>query len=174
MILEQAESIAEKALADLAPHCIRIAIAGSIRRRKPDVGDIEIVAVPAPYDVGLFESGVATVVNQWPKVRGELPCKYTQRLLPDGIALDLFFARLENWGLIFAIRTGSADFSHYVLARGWVSCGYKSVDGMLTRDGEPVSVPEESDLFRLIGVPWVAPGERSLVRPMSDHAGGQT
>ena len=163
MQVDQAKEIAERVKAQLAPHCWRIEIAGSIRRRKADVGDIEIVAIPKPYDVGLFSSGIATIVNEWPKVRGELPCKYTQRTLPDGIALDLFFATIENWGLIFAIRTGSADYSHRVLACGWVKNGYKSSDGMLSRAGEVVPVREEIDLFRLAGVPWVKPEARSLL-----------
>jgi DNA polymerase/3'-5' exonuclease PolX len=162
MKLDQATAIAERIKAQLAPHCDRIEIAGSIRRRKNEVGDIEIVAIPKPYDVGLFASGIAPIVTTWPKVRGELPCKYTQRQLPDGIALDLFFATAENWGLIYAIRTGSADYSHRVLACGWVRNGYKSAKGMLTRNGVPVPVPEESDLFRLAGVPWVEPKARSL------------
>jgi DNA polymerase/3'-5' exonuclease PolX len=116
MKLREAEAIAERVRAELAPHFERIEIAGSIRRRKADVGDIEIVAIPKPYEVGLFACGIAPIVDKWPKVRGELPCKYTRRMLPEGIALDLFFATRENWGLIFAIRTGSADYSHLVLA----------------------------------------------------------
>jgi DNA polymerase/3'-5' exonuclease PolX len=162
MQLDQATAIAERVKAQLAPHCDRIEIAGSIRRRKPDVGDIEIVAIPKPYDVGLFPSGIAPIVNAWPKVRGELPCKYTQRTLPDGIALDLFVATAENWGLIFALRTGSADYSHRVLACGWVRNGYHSVNGMLTRNGEALPVREELDLFRLAGVQWVEPEARNL------------
>jgi DNA polymerase/3'-5' exonuclease PolX len=110
--------------------------------------------------VGLFASGIAPVVEQWPKVRGELPCKYTQRTLPDGIALDLFFAMPDNWGLIYAIRTGSADFSHKVLACGWVRKGFTSVDGRLTRGGFPVNVREEADLFQLIGMLWIKPEDR--------------
>lgn len=46
--------IAEKIKAQLAPHCDRIEIAGSIRRKKPEVKDIEIVVIPKPYEVGLF------------------------------------------------------------------------------------------------------------------------
>jgi len=161
MNIASAQAIAERVKAQLAPHCERIEIAGSVRRRKPEPKDIEIVAIPKPYDVGLFASGIALVVNQWPKVRGELPCKYTQRILPEGIKLDLFFATPENWGLIYAIRTGSADFSHRVLACGWVAKGYKSEGGMLMANGRPVPVREERDLFALIGVPWVEPEERT-------------
>ncbi len=163
MQLERAREIADRVVALLAPHCDRIEIAGSIRRRKAEVGDIEVVAIPRPYDVGLFASGVASVVDGWAKVRGELPCRYTQRMLPEGIALDLFFARACNWGLIYAIRTGSAEYSHRVLACGWSSRGYKSVGGMLTRNGVPVPVREERDLFALAGVQWVDPDARELV-----------
>ena len=162
MIYEQALEIAEKVKALLAPHCERIEIAGSIRRKKPEVKDIEIVAIPKPYDIGLFESGITPVVNQWQKIKGELPCKYTQRLLPEGITLDLFFAEHENWGYILAIRTGSADYSHKVLATAWVECGFKGVDGYLSANGKRIAVYEEKDLFDLIGVRYVEPALRSL------------
>ena len=115
MELQAARAIANAAVEQLRPHCERSEIAGSIRRRRPEVGDIEIVASPKPYGTGLFESGIATVVNQWPKVKGELPCKYTQRVLPEGIKLDLFFADETTWGVVYAIRTGSAAFSPAVL-----------------------------------------------------------
>src|SRR5690348_10860398 len=107
MQLEEALKIAERVKAQLEPYCHRIEIAGSIRRKKPEVKDIEIVAFPKHYETGLFESGIATVVNQWSKVKGDLDfdkCKYTQRILPEGIKLDLFFAREFNWGYIYAIR----------------------------------------------------------------------
>jgi DNA polymerase/3'-5' exonuclease PolX len=160
MKLQQAFQIAERVKAELAPHCHRIEIAGSIRRQKPEVKDIELVAIPKPYDVGLFASGVAVVLDQWEKVKGELPCKYTQRILPDGIKLDLFFATPENWGYIFGIRTGPAEYSANVLARGWVGNGYKGKDGMLTYEGSPVPVKEEEDFFRLCGVAYVEPSLR--------------
>jgi DNA polymerase/3'-5' exonuclease PolX len=162
MKYKEALKIAEKVKAELAPHCERIEIAGSIRRKKPEVKDIEIVAIPKPYDIGLFESGITPVVNQWKKIKGELPCKYTQRILPEGIVLDLFFAERENWGNIFAIRTGSADYSHKVLATEWVMRGYKSEGGYLYTNGERISILEEEDLFKLIEVPYVEPEFRSL------------
>lgn len=163
MILHKAQAIAECIMHDLSPHCERIAIAGSIRRHKALVGDIEIVAIPKPYDVGLFASGIATVVDRWKKVKGELPCKYTQRMLEEGIALDLFFARPENWGLILAIRTGSAEYSHQVLAHNWSQRGFKSIEGILhNRHGDPIHTPEERDVFSICGIPWADPEKRNL------------
>lgn len=162
MILSQALAIAEKTKAELAPYCHRIEIAGSIRREKQHVKDIEIVAIPKPYETGIFAGGITTVVNKWVKIKGELPCKYTQRILPEGIKLDLFFAEPDNWGLIYAIRTGSADYSHHRLAIGWVRQGYKSEDGYLTKDGQRIPVPEETDLFNLIKLPFCHPRDRIL------------
>lgn len=156
----EAYEIALRVLKDLRPFCSRIEIAGSLRRKKSDVGDIEIVAIPLPYNTGLFEDGLASVVNKWEKVKGELPCKYTQRVLPEGIKLDLFFAEESNWGLIFAIRTGSADFSHKVLASGWVRQGFNSDAGYLFRGGIKYDVREEQDLFRLLGLSYIEPENR--------------
>lgn len=162
MILREAIVIAERIKAELSPHCDRIEIAGSIRRKKPIVKDIELVAIPKPFEVGLFSSGIALVVNKWEKVKGDLPCKYTQRILPDGIKLDLFFADPENWGLIFAIRTGSAEYSHKVLAAGWVKAGYQSRDGYLWHGRDKYNCREEVDLFNRIGLKYVEPEFRNL------------
>jgi DNA polymerase/3'-5' exonuclease PolX len=163
--LEEAKKIADSILELLKPHCERIEIAGSIRREKQRVGDIEIVAIPKPYEIGLFADGIASVVNDWQKVKGELQygkCKYTQRVLPQGIKLDLFFANADNWGLLFAIRTGSAEYSHKVLANGWVERGYTSKDGILHQRGKTYFIREEKDLFNRIGIPYVEPKYRNL------------
>ncbi len=162
MQYEKALKIAESVLAQLSPHCERIEIAGSIRRKKPEVKDIEIVAIPKPYETGLFANGIVPIVEQWQKVKGELPCKYTQRVLPEGIKLDLFFATRENWGLIFAIRTGSAEYSHKVLGSAWVKKGYHSNGGYLYAGNQRITVLEEKDLFERIGVDYVEPEIRNL------------
>lgn len=161
----EAKAIADKVVELLKPHCERVAIAGSIRREKEIIGDVEIVAIAKPYQTGLFEDGIASVVNQWQKVKGELEygkCKYTQRILPEGIKLDLFFAERGNWGLIYAIRTGDSDFSHRVLANGWVQRGYKSEGGYLTQGGKTYDTPEEIDLFNRIGLKFIEPKYRTV------------
>jgi DNA polymerase/3'-5' exonuclease PolX len=168
--LSQARVIARTIREELEPFCDRIEIAGSIRRRCPHVGDIEIVAIPKRVTIDLLgEESVphpafCDLVYRWPAVKGRPDGRYTQRVLPEGINLDLFMATPDNWGLILAIRTGSAAYSHQVLARGWVRSGYTSVGGMLVRDygSPPVPVREEEDLFRLIGLDWSEPWQRNL------------
>ncbi len=155
MRLNEAKAIAEKYQNLFKPYCSRIEIAGSIRREKPEVGDIELIVIVKDLE------GFSKEVNKLQKVKGEPTGKYTQRILPEGIKLDLFMANERNWGLIFAIRTGSAEFSHKVLARGWVRVGYKSINGMLVKDGREIEVREEKDLFDLIGIPYVEPKFRN-------------
>lgn len=158
----KAKKIADDLVSQLSPHCYRCEIAGSIRRMKPEVKDIEIVAIPKPFDTGLFESGIASVVNQWEKVKGEidLDCRYTQRVLPEGIKLDLFLCKPDNWGNIFAMRTGSADYSHRVLAARWVQLGYRSFDGYLYGRSEKIALYEEKDLYQLLSLPYLNPEDR--------------
>ncbi len=166
MRLDAAKAIADRVVEDLRPHCDRIEIAGSIRRRKPEVGDVEIVVIPKTRTGGLFGDQIERspafrrVVDQWTKIKGSSGGKYTQRALPGGIKLDLFTATRESWGLTLAVRTGSASFSQRVLATGWVRSGFRSTGGMLHRDGTPIEVREEMDLFKLIGVEWVDPEQR--------------
>lgn len=138
----------------LKPYCDRIEIAGSLRRKKQEVKDIEIVAIPNDR----FQLGL--IVDKWKKIRGNVGGKYVQRELPEGINLDLFFATEKNWGLIFAIRTGSAEYSHKILGIGWVRAGYKSKEGTLYKSDQAIEVREETDLFNLIGIDYIEPEKR--------------
>jgi len=168
MILSNAKKIAARYKALLKPHCERIEIAGSIRRECVVVSDIELVLIPKKIIVpdGLFDFEQARhplfveCVNSLKKIKGDPSGKYTQRLLPEGIKLDIFIATPNNWGLIYAIRTGPAQFSHKVLGRGWRRKGLKSESGMLTDGLLRIPVHEERELFDLIGVRYIAPQHR--------------
>ena len=158
MIYKDALKIAEEVHGLLLPWCSRCEIAGSIRRKKPECGDVEIVCiVRSPL---WFKEQI----DKWPKVKGSAIGKYTQRIhIPSGIKLDIFMANKDNFGLIYAIRTGSADYSHKVLACGWVKAGFKSIDGKLTRISDDKIFPmrEEKDLFDIIGIPFSKPEDRN-------------
>lgn len=162
--LAEAQAIADDVITQLRPHCSGIKVAGSIRRMCPTIGDIEIVCLPRPYEPSpLFPTGIATVVNQWEKIRGELPCRYTQRILPCGMKLDLFMPDPLGFGLQLAIRTGSADWCRTVLGPAWTRAGFHSDAGVLRRrDGSVVPTLDERTLFDLIGLKWVAPQDREV------------
>jgi DNA polymerase/3'-5' exonuclease PolX len=46
MELKRAQEIASQVITKLAPYCERIEVAGSIRRRRPFVHDIDVVVIP--------------------------------------------------------------------------------------------------------------------------------
>lgn len=170
MQLARAQHIVSEIVRYLAPYCDRIAIAGSVRRQVPTVGDLEIVCIPKTVEqaASLFDTErvhhtefVRRVERLGKPIRGTATGKWMS-IQGREIALDLFMCTRENWGYIYALRTGSADFSHRVLATGWVRRGYRGVDGQLVRvqTGEIVPIREERDLFRLIGMQYVQPEQR--------------
>lgn len=170
MKLSTARDLAKDLVHQLQPYCTKIEIAGSIRRQCAEVKDIEIVCIPKREPItDLFGeilgytpvNGFVKVIMALEKVKGDPDGKYTQRILPGGAVADIFMASDDNWGYIYAIRTGSAGFSKKVLAGGWVRAGYTGMEGHLTYKGRIIPVKEEEDLFRLIGVPFVHPIDRS-------------
>jgi DNA polymerase/3'-5' exonuclease PolX len=101
-------------------------------------------------------------VNQWPQVKGEPTGRYTQRRLPGGIALDLFIANPDNWGWILCLRTGSSDFNQKMLLHAMHQQEYTSDQGTLQREGQAIPTPEETDVFRLLKLPWAEPWAREV------------
>jgi len=172
MELTQAIAIAEEIRADMAPFCKRVEIAGSVRRRKANVHDIEIIAEPLFKPIrNLFQEPVlsASLLDDylnslmWQRIKGGN--KYKQFALPQGINLDLFLVTPPaHWGVLFVIRTGPADFSKWIVTPrkygGCLPSDCKVVDGAILRRGRVVDLPEEIDFLDLLGLGWVEPWER--------------
>lgn len=137
MILQEAQPIAERILSALLPysHEGRCHIAGSVRRQKPEVKDIEIMFQPRiSYNHDLLgaqinhhRSVIAVMeIRKLGKLLSGKPNdgRYCKIELPEGINLDLFMPEPYDYYRMFAIRTGSADFSHKVIANGWLKKGW--------------------------------------------------
>lgn len=167
----------------LAPACEQIEIAGSIRRGKPDVGDIEIVTVPrfAEEPDGLFAT---TSVNQLTRRVDELIAdrflaahptdpkrgdRYSKVVhVASGLQVDLFSATADTWGLMLLIRTGPADYSHRfvtdlrrrglhvggaALHRGGLGCGAYTC--------EAIATPTENHVYAAAGWAYLPPERRA-------------
>lgn len=155
MKLHEAAEMALGVAHSMYPHCDTLLLAGSVRRKKPEVKDIEFVIVPKPYQSGLFQDGLAAVVNQWKKVKGEMEygkVKYTQRILKEGVKLDLFFATPENLGYIYMLRTGSSEWNQKFMLPRLKGNGYRAHAGNIWWKGEIYPVPSEEDMFRIMGL----------------------
>lgn len=181
--LHYAARIAGRLLELLAESCERLEVAGSIRRGKETVKDIELVAVPKFLDVrdmfgqvtrrvnlleqslgGMVAAG-ALAVPAGVKNAGERMKKYDLARTTPVMRLDLFIVLPPaQWGSVFTIRTGPGDFSKWlVTARrfgGGMPDGMVQLDGALYRDGQVVETPEERDYFAALGLPWLEPKKR--------------
>ena len=186
--LADAERMAARIVELLSPACDRIEVAGSIRRRKASVGDIEIVAIPR-YDEewDLFgktfarrsqlDDALDQIIAQGIIRPGERNGeRYKQfRVSFYGLQLDLFVTDPERWGLIYTIRTGSADFSRWLVTSrqygGALPEKIKVRDGRLWRVGqdEPLATPEEQDVFVALGLEWIEPWERERGRWLTER-----
>lgn len=182
--LAQAARLAEEVAWLLDPCCLRREIAGSVRRRKPHVGDIEIVAIPRLGEpmLDLFgnESGdgpdlldrhVRQLLEDGmfaarPDINGHtaVGTRY-KRLLYRDAPLDLFTATEANWGQILAIRTGPGLFSKQLMSSrlqgGWLPVGVRSEGGQMWRGKAALEMPEEADVFALVGATVLEPWRRT-------------
>src|SRR5512139_1002751 len=148
MKLETIQPIADSLIERLSSACLRIEIAGSIRRRKPEPNDIEIVAIPAlgsytitdlfgaaveEHPVNHLEDALLTLfgLGEWdfdPVLRRNGP-RYKRLLhIASGVCCDLFITDARRWGLIYTIRTGPGDFSKALVS-------YARRRGMFVLDG---------------------------------------
>lgn len=177
----QATLLAEKVLIALYPYCSGLKIAGSIRREKAEVNDVDIVAIPKCIDkpgplggtVHFTESQVW--MERIPSVlskAGLILEASGQELIRCSISyrgglfqVDLYRARPETWGVILLVRTGSKEHNVKLcmLAR---SKGLKlsASEGVVTQEGfgKVIASRTEEDIFAALGLGFIEPRDREV------------
>ena len=167
---EVARAVARKIVEELRPACDRIEIAGSLRRGNPAVHDIDLVLLPKAATEG-FSLGGSTPLEELlgalivrgslASVRGrdKVKCFVATK---TGIPVDLYVARRETWATLLLIRTGSKE--HNIrLARRAKELGMKlraSGDGIEDGHADVLKVDAEEDVFRILGLAYLAPENR--------------
>ncbi|GAI60598.1 unnamed protein product [marine sediment metagenome] len=171
MELEKAKVIAEDLKSLLAPVCEKIEIAGSIRRQKPEVGDIELLCIPK-YVAGVDqldrEIGALFIQQILGFRRNKLgsrvygPKNKLLRHLESGIGVDIFSTDANCWSVALVVRTGGKETNKRIataaLRKRWRFHAYGS--GFSTPDGEIVC-HSEREVFEAVGLHYQEPWERS-------------
>jgi DNA polymerase/3'-5' exonuclease PolX len=159
-------NLAQILIGHLSGVCERAEIAGSLRRGKDRVGDIEIVCIPRQYLDFFFEpyyvwSDVRAVLSGYRMIMGG---DFYQRYDLGVCKADVYVTTREKWGVIFTLRTGSADFSRRMVMPktqgGYLPDGMRIEEGRLWMGSVSMETLEEQDLFQAVGMEWVRPENR--------------
>ena len=177
MRLEDARFLAEKVCAVLRPFCERVVVAGSVRRGRAEVNDVDIVAMPKPVDLPGALGGTAHFGESqvWKDLVPKALVKWGLKLEASGQELlrlsfpltgfqvDVYRARPETWGVILLVRTGSKEHNVKLctLAR---SKGLKlsACEGVVSQDGfgQIIASKTEEEIFAALGLAFVEPKDR--------------
>ena len=155
--LETAQGIAAQVVEKLHPHCERIEIAGSIRRRRPLVHDIDLVCIPG--NQGAF----LVALQSLGRVTGG------EKLIKVYLAattLDVYIARPETWPTLLLIRTGSAKHNVMMCQRARQFGLIVHADGRglcnLGEDSPLSGINTEADIFSELKMHYKQPWEREV------------
>lgn len=132
----------------------QVSLAGSIRRRKETIGDVDILATSSrPEEVmEVFATlpGVERVL-----VRGTTK---TSVVLATGIQVDLRVVEDEHFGAALQYFTGSKEHNialrKLAIARNWRLNEYGLVD---LESGRTIAAEDEAGVYRALDLAWIEP-----------------
>ncbi|MFJ4953244.1 DNA polymerase/3'-5' exonuclease PolX [Streptomyces sp. NPDC088760] len=154
--LSSALDTAEEIVGELSAvtGCRRCAYAGSLRRMRETVGDLDVLVAAersAPFMDALCELPVTTEVV----ARGT---KKTSVRTGKGLQVDLRVVPPESWGAAMQYFTGSKAHNirtrTIAVHRGLKLSEYGVFD---TGSGESVASRTEEEVYARLGLPWIAP-----------------
>lgn len=168
--LAKARALANQIVDVIRPVCDRIEIAGSIRRKKVDCGDIEVCCVPkARYNLfgeAFYQSGSIEDILFLAGYHFTKNGEHMKQFDLGVCMVDLFITTPAQWGAILVIRTGPQEFSQRLVTSkahgGYMPSYLQEKDGRIVHreTGKMLDTPEEEDYFRVIGLDYIPPEKR--------------
>ena len=158
ILLERARKTAAAIIERLKPHCKRIEVAGSIRRQRPRVHDINLVLIPS--DPWNLHHSILGLCRPFPaKASGSK----IMRIQVNGIQVDLYFADETTWATLLLIRTGSAENNIRLCSiakkKGWHL--HADGSGLFNENGERIAGDTEAGIYEALGIPYQDPTKRN-------------
>lgn len=157
MELATAREIAQEITDKLRPYCDRLEVAGSIRRGKAQVRDVDLVLIPGNQGrLAMFLHTFGASMN----CAGQ---KVVRRMY-RGVQVDIYIATPATWATLLLIRTGSREHNIYLCTmaknKGWKLKADGS--GLFNVSGERIAGDTEQSIFSALGLPYVPAGEREV------------
>ena len=154
MELGRAMTIADEVIKRLSPYCSRIEVAGSVRRNKPQVNDLDFVLIPSdPWNLSHEIMGLGPTRSAGSKI---------MRGLYNGTQVDIYFASEETWATLLLIRTGSKEnnirLATLAKKRGWHLAA--SGDGLFNENGQRIAGDTEESIYKSLGLRYEEPWQR--------------
>lgn len=172
----EAVRVAQEVARALKPHCLRIIVAGSVRRGKPNVGDVEILYISKTQmrlkDGEMFEQHEANladdaikelektgVLERRKNVNGSTVFGQKNKLMvhvATGMPVDLFSTTEESWFNDLVCRTGPAE-SNTLIAMAAQRKGFKwnpYGPGFTDRHMSSIRMISEREVFQFVNLPW--------------------
>jgi DNA polymerase (family 10) len=150
--------IAEQLLGELRKHprVMAAETAGSLRRMRETVGDLDLL-VSTDHPDEVMQAFVELPIVGRVRSRGEVK---TSVELIDGVRVQVWTHPSERFGTALQYATGSKD--HNVRLRELaLSMGLSLSDqAFKLEDGGEITVADESEVYKKLGLPWIAPEMR--------------
>ena len=163
LLLPAAEEVAEEMVAYLKKHgdVKRIAVAGSYRRRKETVGDLDILVVAGGGSAAGGAGGGAGIMDVFTghedvrrvSMKGETRSSVVLR---SGVQIDLRLLEAESYGSALQYFTGSKEHN-IAVRRVAQEQGLKVSEYGIFRGDEQVAGAEEEEMYTTLGLAWVPP-----------------
>ena len=164
--IAEALPLAERIVAELGrlPFVERVAYAGSLRRGKETIGDIDILA-SAKEPARLMEA--FRTRDEVAKVLASGETK-TSVQTTTGVQVDLRVVPLDRFGAALQYFTGSKEHNVALRERA-IQRGFKlneyglflvGKDGAVADDAQPAAARDEKDIYAALGLDWMEPTMR--------------
>ncbi len=161
--LEETKRIAAKIKNAVEPLCELIEVAGSIRRQKPKIHDIDfVIAAKSDAEWQKINEKLKQLKAK-PNCAGNSVIKAFVPCQEGLFQVDFYRAKPSTFGIHLLVCTGSADHNMWL-------AGYAFSKGMrlkysegLIKEGMAVAGASEQGVFDALGLPYPSPTERETV-----------
>ena len=164
MYLVEAIKFANTIVNSIRQFCDKIVVVGSIRRKRVEVRDVDLVLIPKTW---LWNSIVlnlkinmhATVVKAGPKL---VTLKLPTGTIGETMQVDIYRASPETWGVLKLIRTGSTEHNIKLCSRARnMGMMLSAKDGVI-KDGKVIASKSETEIFKALNMEYVEPENREV------------